>query len=307
MNTRHPPAAKARASSPASPSAWAARSVAPRPPATAWSSPSAKRSRNGHPRRGTPRASSRASATSPSTPIRSTSSSAAPSSASPAGTRTTRPPTPTQEGRHRLDELLSITDRFGGIDKARPKNSGYEVLPGDAWLEQDVDILIPAALENQITADNVGQDQPTSQDHRRGRQRPDDPRSGRGPRGARHLRDPRLPGQRRRRDLQLLRAGPVQHELLLGEGRGPQQARHQDDGRLHRVSELARKRKLYMRDAAYIIAVDRVAQGLRLGLIIRTMIDNRSDRIRNVASDARWRRYASDDRIQHARTGFSRV
>jgi glutamate dehydrogenase (NAD(P)+) len=29
------------------------------------------------------------------------------------------------------------------------------VLPGDAWLEQDVDILIPAALENQIRADNV--------------------------------------------------------------------------------------------------------------------------------------------------------
>jgi len=33
---------------------------------------------------------------------------------------------------------------------------GLEILPGDAWLEQDVDILIPAALENQITADNVG-------------------------------------------------------------------------------------------------------------------------------------------------------
>ena len=32
---------------------------------------------------------------------------------------------------------------------------GYEVLPGDAWIEQNVDILIPAALENQITAENV--------------------------------------------------------------------------------------------------------------------------------------------------------
>jgi glutamate dehydrogenase (NAD(P)+) len=29
------------------------------------------------------------------------------------------------------------------------------------------------------------------------------------------------------------------------------------------VSELARKRKLYMRDAAYVIAVDRVAQACR--------------------------------------------
>ena len=30
----------------------------------------------------------------------------------------------------------------------------------------------------------------------------------------------------------------------------------------HAVSELARKQKLYMRDAAYVIAVNRVAQGL---------------------------------------------
>ena len=55
-----------------------------------------------------------------------------------------------------LKELLSITDSFGGIDKAKAKELGFEMLPGEAWLEQDVDILVPAALENQITADNVG-------------------------------------------------------------------------------------------------------------------------------------------------------
>jgi glutamate dehydrogenase (NAD(P)+) len=54
-----------------------------------------------------------------------------------------------------LDELLAITDRFGGIDRARAEALGYEVLPGDAWLEQDVDILVPATLEHQIHADNV--------------------------------------------------------------------------------------------------------------------------------------------------------
>jgi glutamate dehydrogenase (NAD(P)+) len=32
---------------------------------------------------------------------------------------------------------------------------GYECLPGDAWIEQDVDILVPAAMENQIRSDNV--------------------------------------------------------------------------------------------------------------------------------------------------------
>jgi glutamate dehydrogenase (NAD(P)+) len=29
------------------------------------------------------------------------------------------------------------------------------MLPGGAWIEQDVDVLIPAALENQISAENV--------------------------------------------------------------------------------------------------------------------------------------------------------
>jgi glutamate dehydrogenase (NAD(P)+) len=55
-----------------------------------------------------------------------------------------------------LDELVGITDRFGGIDRNKAKGLGYEILPGDAWIEQEVDILIPAALENQINGDNAG-------------------------------------------------------------------------------------------------------------------------------------------------------
>ena len=52
-------------------------------------------------------------------------------------------------------QLTQLTDRFGTIDRARAAEHGYEVLPGTAWLEQDVDILIPAALENQITGSNA--------------------------------------------------------------------------------------------------------------------------------------------------------
>jgi glutamate dehydrogenase len=55
-----------------------------------------------------------------------------------------------------LQELRGIADRMGGIDRRRAEQLGYEVLPGSAWLEQEVDILIPAAVENQITADLVG-------------------------------------------------------------------------------------------------------------------------------------------------------
>jgi glutamate dehydrogenase (NAD(P)+) len=52
-------------------------------------------------------------------------------------------------------ELKNLTDRFGTIDRARAADHGYEVLPGATWLEQDVDVLIPAAMENEITAANV--------------------------------------------------------------------------------------------------------------------------------------------------------
>jgi len=54
-----------------------------------------------------------------------------------------------------FEALLGITDRFGSIQKDRALEQGYELLPGEAWIEQDVEILIPAALENQITSDNV--------------------------------------------------------------------------------------------------------------------------------------------------------
>jgi len=56
-----------------------------------------------------------------------------------------------------LEELRGISDRMGGIDPDRAEGLGYEILPGTAWLEQEVDILIPAAVENQITADLVEQ------------------------------------------------------------------------------------------------------------------------------------------------------
>jgi glutamate dehydrogenase len=53
------------------------------------------------------------------------------------------------------DQLMSMTDRFGTIDKDKAKKVGYEILPGDAWIEQEVDLLVPAALENQVTVGNV--------------------------------------------------------------------------------------------------------------------------------------------------------
>jgi glutamate dehydrogenase (NAD(P)+) len=53
------------------------------------------------------------------------------------------------------DELTQLTDRFGTINRVAAIERGYELLPGSAWIEQEVDVLIPAALEGQITAGNA--------------------------------------------------------------------------------------------------------------------------------------------------------
>jgi len=54
-----------------------------------------------------------------------------------------------------LEELKSIADIFGGIDRQKAMDLGYEVMDGEKWLEQEVDILIPAALNNSINSSNM--------------------------------------------------------------------------------------------------------------------------------------------------------
>ena len=53
--------------------------------------------------------------------------------------------------------LQSITDVYGAIDKAKARQAGYAIEPGEAWLSKEVDVLIPAAIEGQITGESVGQ------------------------------------------------------------------------------------------------------------------------------------------------------
>ena len=53
-----------------------------------------------------------------------------------------------------IPALVGIKDQYGSIDKDKAAAMGCEILDGDAWIAQEVDILIPAALQNQITPAN---------------------------------------------------------------------------------------------------------------------------------------------------------
>ena len=51
--------------------------------------------------------------------------------------------------------IQSITDQYGTINKEKAAAAGYMIEDADAWLKKDAEVLIPAALEGQINAESV--------------------------------------------------------------------------------------------------------------------------------------------------------
>ncbi len=162
-----------------------------------------------------------------------------------------------------MDVLLGITDRFGGIDKAKAKELGYEILPGDAWIEQDVEILIPAALENQITGETAKKIGANVKLVAEGANGPTTPEADKilQERGIFVVPD------------FLANAGGVtcsyfeQVQSNMNYFWEKEEVLEKLDTKMtsafRAVSDLAKKRKLYMRDAAYVIAISRVAHACR--------------------------------------------
>jgi len=159
--------------------------------------------------------------------------------------------------------LRSITNQFGDINKEKAQDLEYEVLPGDDWISQEVDLLVPGAIENQITGQNVDKISPRVKMIAEGANGPTTPEADR----AIQLRDiiviPDF----------LANAGGVTCSYFEQVQSNANYYWRKDDvlGQLDTkmtsayidVSEFARRNKLILRDAAYMIAVDRVAQACR--------------------------------------------
>ncbi len=162
-----------------------------------------------------------------------------------------------------LEQLRGMTDRYGGIDRSKAEAAGYEVLPGDAWIEQDVDILIPCALENQITDQNVGKISGRVKVLAEGANGPTSPEADKvlHEKGVFLIPD------------FLANAGGVTCSYFEQVQSNMNYYWEMDEvlGKLDlkmtaaflAVSELARKKKLYMRDAGYVISINRVATACR--------------------------------------------
>ena len=162
-----------------------------------------------------------------------------------------------------LDEILGITDRFGGIDKEKAESLGYQILPGDEWIKQNVDILLPCALEHQITGDNANLISKKVKLIAEGANGPTTPEADAiiEKRGIFLIPD------------FLANAGGVTCSYFEQVQSNMNYYWEKDEvlGKLDvkmtsafiAVSELAKKRKLYMRDAAYVISISKVAQACK--------------------------------------------
>jgi glutamate dehydrogenase (NAD(P)+) len=163
-----------------------------------------------------------------------------------------------------VDFLVSITDSYGAIDKHKAADAGYEVLPGEDWIKQDVDILIPCALENQINRETVKDISEKVMLIAEGANGPTTPDAD---------------------DILKQRAIYVIPDFLCNAGgvtcsyfeqvQSNMNFYWEEDevlGRLdtimtkafHAMADLADQRGVFMRDAAYMIAIERVAQAARL-------------------------------------------
>lgn len=163
-----------------------------------------------------------------------------------------------------IEELVTYKDQFGTIDKEKATAMGCELLEGDAWIEQDVDILLPCALENQITAETLPKVSDKVKVICEGANGPTSPEA-----------DELI----KAKDIYLIpdflcNAGGVtcsyfeQIQSNMNYFWDKEEVFEKLDSKMtsafQAVHNLAQEENLYMRDAAYIIAINRVAEAVKL-------------------------------------------
>jgi len=163
-----------------------------------------------------------------------------------------------------IEEMAKIKDCYGTIDKDRAAELGCEILDGGDWIAQDVDILLPCALENQITPETFKRISDQVKVICEGANGPTTPDC-----------DELI----KEKNIYLVpdflcNAGGVtcsyfeqvqcnmnyfwpKEEVL-------EKLEYKMTSAFHAVHKLAQEKGLYMRDAAYVIAINRVAEAVKL-------------------------------------------
>ncbi len=163
-----------------------------------------------------------------------------------------------------IEKMISIKDSFGTIDKQKAKNFGCEILEGNEWIAQDVNILLPCALENQITPDSFAKISKSVTVICEGANGPTSPDCDKLIQERNIFLVPDF----------LANAGGVtcsyfeQVQCNNNYFWPKEEVLAKLDSKMtsafHAVYKLSQEKNLYMRDAAYVIAINRVADAVKL-------------------------------------------
>lgn len=160
--------------------------------------------------------------------------------------------------------LMSITDQYGSIDKKKAGEAGYVIEDGSEWIKKEADVLIPAALEGQINAETVQQIHPRVRMIAEGANGPTTPEA-----------DEEI----KKRGIFLIpdflcNAGGVITSYFEGVQNDmnfywtKDEVLQRLDSRMtiafHSVLDMSTNAGAFMRDAAYMVAIDRVVKAMQL-------------------------------------------
>lgn len=163
-----------------------------------------------------------------------------------------------------IEKMVGIKDSYGTIDKDKAAELRCEILPGEEWIAQDVDILLPCALENQITPPAFAKISNQVKVICEGANGPTTPDSDELIKAKNIYLIPDF----------LCNAGGVtcsyfeQIQCNMNYFWSKEEVLEKLDFKMtsafQAVNKLAKEKGLYMRDAAYVIAINRVADAVKL-------------------------------------------
>jgi glutamate dehydrogenase len=160
--------------------------------------------------------------------------------------------------------LLSITDQYGTIDKAKAIEAGYMLEDANAWISKDVDVLMPSAIEGVLTGETAKLISKRVKVVAEGANGPTTPEADAilKERGIFNIPD------------FLANAGGVTCSYFEGVQNDMNFYWSKDEVlskldqkmtvAFHAVKDMSIARNVYMRNAAYMVAIDRVVQAMKL-------------------------------------------
>ncbi len=160
--------------------------------------------------------------------------------------------------------LMTITDQYGTIDKAKAQAAGYKVEDGDAWITKEADVLIPGALSGTVNGETVKKMSKRVKIIAEGANGPSTPEADEYFKAHNIFDIPDF----------LCNAGgvtcsyfeQVQNDMNFYWSK--EEVLNKLDAKMtaafHAVLNMSLKQKVYMRDAAYMVAINRVVKAMQL-------------------------------------------